>query len=66
MERDRRLQSVDGRGVGRVQEGDGPSPLWWVLGSSPKNIFQFKMSVDDILMHFEAIFLVKPSLFYKC
>ena len=49
-------------GGGSTRGGQTPSPVGGVRGNSPESFFEFNMTVEAILMHFETIFACKIRL----
>ena len=62
IERHRRSAMAEGSSGGRAREGVIPPLVRGVRGISPEKIFEFNMSVEAILMHFETIFAYKIRL----
>ena len=62
IERRRRSARAEGSSGGRAREGVIPLFLRGVWGISPEKFFEFNMSVEAILMHFETIFACKIRL----
>ena len=62
IERHGRSARAEGSSGGRAQEGVTPPLGWGVWGISPEKIFEFNMSVEAILRHFETIFACKIRL----
>ena len=64
IERHRRSERAEGLrgGGGRAREGVKPPLVRGVRGISPQKIFEFHMSVEAILMHFETILVCKIRL----
>ena len=62
IERHRRSARAEGSSGGRAREGVTPPLGRGVWGISPENFFEFNMSVEAILMHFETIFACKIRL----
>ena len=58
-ERHRRSARAEGSSWGRAREGIIPPLVRGFGGISPEKIFEFNMSVEAILMHFETIFACK-------
>ena len=56
IERHRRSASSEGSSGGRAREGVIPPLVRGVRGISPEKFFEFNMSVEAILMHFDTIF----------
>ena len=54
-----RSARAEGSSRGRAREGVTPPLGWGVWGISPEKIFEFNMSVEAILRHFETIFACK-------
>ena len=59
FERHRRSARAEGSSRGRAREGVIPFLVRGVRGISPEKCFEFNMSVEAILMHFETIFACK-------
>ena len=62
IERHRRSARAEGSSGEREREGVIPSLVRAVRGISPEKNFEFNMSVEAILMHFETIFACKIRL----
>ena len=56
IERHRRSARAEGSSRGRAREGVIPPLVRGVRGISPEKFFEFNMSVEAFLMHFETIF----------
>ena len=56
IERHRRSARVEGSSGGRARDVVIPPFVRGVRGISPEKIFEFNMSVEAILMHFETSF----------
>ena len=62
IERHRRSARAEGSSRGRAREGVKPPFVRGVRGISPEKFFEFNMSVEAILMHFETIFACEIRL----
>ena len=62
IERHRRSARAEGSSGGRAREGVIPPLVSGVWAISPNNFFEFNMSVEAILMHFETILACKIRL----
>ena len=58
----RRSARAEGSCGGRAREGVIPPLVRGVRGISPENFFDYNMSVEAILMHFETIFACEIRL----
>ena len=62
IERHRHSARAEGSSGGRAREGEIPPLVRGVRGTSPEKFFEFNMSVEAILMHFETIFACEIRL----
>ena len=62
IERHRRSSTAEARAGVEHERGSPPPPRKGGLGDLPRENFEFNMSVEAILMHFEAIFACKIRL----
>ena len=65
IERHRRSARAEGSSGGRAREGESPLLGRVVWAISPEKMFEFQMSVEVILMHFETIFACEFGLLYR-